>query len=377
MAFDLSTKQKQKLMPMPVLRYTLQVLAMHGDELQDFISNEQIENPVLELPSSPEAGYEVFLTMDILDESSNQDELRLQLRTLPHIPPEQLKLAEEILDYLDESGYISSPIDEIANDLGISKGACHEAVSLIQKLEPAGIGAGSLKECLKLQLEREEKQDHCAMEIVENHLEEIPTGRIILAKYDEKEVQRAISHIKALNPRPGLQKSRNDTIPVRPDLMVVHSEKSEELHVELINQPDVPDISSQYAFYLHACSNEDHRYLNEQIMRARLLRLAIQKRCETLLRIGNAILRHQHGYFCGGRPLAYLTMDMLAEELGYSRSTISRAASGKYLLYKNRVYALSTFFEAKVSSGHSRAHVKSEIKRILHSSAPLLNSTVV
>lgn len=264
--------------------------------------------------------------------------------------PVQVTEAVKYLIYcLDEDGYLRISVEELARTGIYSQEELERAYELLLSLEPAGVGAANLSQCLQLQLQRIHYSGP-AVEIVEYHLEELAQQRYraIAARLGitQGEVRQAQQVIRSLEPRPGIIFAHPHlTQYVRPDVFVVEEDG---VFVVQEKQSDHP-IFRMNPYYLKLLSESDdpavREYLNDKLHQARQFLWAADYRETTLLRVARAVVRCQQGFFRSGpQALKVLHMAEIARELGVHESTISRAVREKYLQCHRGVYPLRYFF---------------------------------
>jgi len=268
----------------------------------------------------------------------------------------QFAAAMLLVESLDGNGWLDESLEEIADSSGCPKAVLEEALKHLQSLEPAGVGARNLRECLMLQLERYYPDESLAMEIVDNHLEAVSRLRYnsIAAKTqaDMQQVKEACELIRSLEPRPGRDFSP-ETRPeyVVPDVMVSRSGNRFEIR---LNERCVPTLGISTYYSALAGKSDDPElksYLKEKLREGRWLLSAIEQRHKTLCSCVACLVRLQEGFFAeGSSGLMPLSLADIAYELGVHESTVSRALKGKYLQCDRGVYPMSYFFSRSFST---------------------------
>ena len=285
---------------------------------------------------------------------------------------EELRLLRLLAASLDEAGYFREPIGELAAAAGVPAPKLAAALSLLQSLEPAGIGARDLGECLALQLKRRGGPAY-AVEIAARGLPLLAEGRDReLARrcgIDEAQVAEARRLIRQMDPRPGdACKRRGETVYLLPDVLV------ERVGDELV--PVLPEgharlrINEQYRELLHGTEDESvRRYLTDKKREAELVLRSVRRRGSTLLRCAEGILRKQRNFFkVGESALRPYSMRELGEEIGLHFSTVSRAVHAKYLQCDRGTYPFTYFFTASAAQGGcdvGSAAAKAILRRII------------
>lgn len=270
------------------------------------------------------------------------------------------RAAQEIIGNLDEDGYLRVPLEEVSLGCGLALDTVKEALQLVQSLDPVGVGARDLKECLLLQLDRLGRREDVEGKIVAQYLEELGKkkwqviARALRVSLDR--VREAADLISTLDPRPGARFSRDEKFRViQADLI---AEKVGERWIAIPNEAVVPRlrISDTYKELL-ASSHSDpsvRQYLREKIRAGRFLIKCLLLREQTLLNVANAIVQHQQEFFeKGAIALRPLTMNQIASEVGIHETTVSRAIAHKYMETPWGMYELKYFFSSgyQISNG--------------------------
>ena len=397
--------QTQKLVMTPKLQQALKLLQAPTLELQQMLKAEMISNPLLEEvdelteepeketsaddfgeenrlerdeaepQEAPESNEEVDWT-EFMQQGSDSSTTRSEERheefvervpvsrpSLDEHLAEQLRYrglgedAEAIGDYLigsiDERGYLTMTIEEVAAELDQPVTLVGEVLSAVQALDPPGIGARDLRECLLLQLRARGHEGSLAWRIVDTHFEDLVRRRQIdiarALKVPVEEVQTALDLIGTLSPVPGNQVSGADAQYVYPDLIV---ERVGEDYVVTLNDRNVPRlrISSAYEHVLKdgaAANGATREYVVTKLNSARWLIQTIEQRRKTMVKVMRAIVVEQRDFFDSGVfHLKPLTLQDIASKIGMHESTVSRVTSGKYVQTPRGVFELKYFFSS-------------------------------
>lgn len=375
----------QKLALSPAMRQSLDCLQLSAPELNEYVQEAALSNPLLdvqpptyyetELPSetpSPERealelrggdswrsvprsfedtpDFTAFLTR----EATLRDHLYEQIGQMKLVDDELLRLCRYLIDCLDERGYLDCPLDELAQELGLPLFTLEQALFAVQLLDPPGVGARSLSECLTLQLAQRRALDPLALAIARDGLELLAAhdleGLAAQLGADIGAVQQAADVILALEPIPARSFAGSEAVGyTAPD--AVFSLAQGKLTVEL-NEHILPRISVNAEYEALLTADPDpavRRYVKEKLADANGLIHGVHTRCDTLLHLITLIAEEQRDYFNGGilRPI---TMQQLAEKMGVSVSTVSRAVQGKSIQFQGRVLPLRSFFTASIRS---------------------------
>ena len=266
-----------------------------------------------------------------------------------------IELAEEIAGYIDDTGYLKTPLADIAMGCDADIEELEKALELIQSFDPPGIGARDLAECLRLQLIRAGKLDSLLEEIISTGLEDIEQNRIpqLAARLGVtlEELNRARAELRKLDPAPAAANGRQGVqVPI--ELEILQLEDGTYL-VRLTREQQIRfGISKRYTDMLNdpLLSKEDREYFKEKLSAAKELLRSLEQRKSTILRLGEVIAEHQKDFLdYGTEHLHSFTMKQAAEILKVNESTVSRAADGKYISTPHGVFPLKFFF----SSGYT------------------------
>jgi RNA polymerase sigma-54 factor len=283
---------------------------------------------------------------------SLQDYLAQQLPFLD-ATPQQLRLIRYLLTHVDEKGYLTGQLDEIGKgyDQPLAPDELEEALRILQKLEPPGVGARSLKECLLLQLTPEMPHRDVVRVLIENHLEDLEHNRLpVIQKrtgFDLHTIQEAIEALKHLNPRPGAQFIADNIPYVVPDIAVERTEAGE-YTVRLLDDwtPSIY-ISRRYLqmYRDKGMSPKDKEYFKRKIQAAHWLMESIEQRRSTLEKVTRAIIQHQRAFLDRGpEHIEPLKMQQIADQVGVHVTTVSRAVDDKWVQTPRGIFPLKRFF---------------------------------
>jgi RNA polymerase sigma-54 factor len=271
---------------------------------------------------------------------------------------EHLKLCEFLIGSLDDRGYMVTPLEEVAHATGATIDQCERALGVVQALEPIGVGARDLRECLLIQLEARGQKDTLVWRLIEGQFDNLVNRRFPeiarQLKCTVEEVQEAADVVATLNPRPGLEVSAEEPKYVVPDLLV---ERVEEDYVVLLNDRNVPRlrISSAYEGVLRekkkseltGSETKTREYIQGKLNSARWLIQTIEQRRRTMIKVMNCIIREQREFFDKGIAfLRPLTLQQVARQIDMHESTVSRVCSGKYVQTPRGVFELKFFFSS-------------------------------
>ena len=317
--------------------------------------------------TSDKASFETFLSAPV----TLPDHLHSQLSVVL-IPDAVREAADSIIGNLDDNGYLTVPLEEIAASGEHTPEDVEAALKAVQSLEPAGVGARDVRECLLLQLESRNGRGGLAWQIVADHLKLLETHQFkelarLLGRPAEH-VQIAVEVILHLDPRPGLRYSGPGARQVEPD---VHISKEGDDYLIQLNDEDLPQLrlNSQYRRMLDRTqepSKDVRNYVKERFASALQLMKNIEQRKQTILRVCQAIVRRQTGFLDQGIDcLRPMMIKDVAEEIGVHPSTVSRAVANKYAHTPQGVFELRYFFSEAVQGPSGSATPLLLLKRMV------------
>ncbi|EOT2912353.1 RNA polymerase factor sigma-54 [Clostridium perfringens] len=388
MDFNLNLTQEQKLIMTQQMQLSIKLLQMSTYDLREYIEKEFSENPVLE--AQYEDTKEVSKEQDRLEykelvkylESDNYgsqsygeydeegispftfiskpesltDYLEGQILELP-IDEYMRSVCSYMVECLDQKGYLDIKKEELMNELDCSEETFNRALIVIQNLEPAGIGARNLKECLEIQLERKGEYDPIVKEIIDNHLDDLADNRYqVIAKdldITPKKAQDYGDLIKTLEPKPSRGFYTGDEVGfIIPDAEI---RKIDGEFFILMKDGVLPMLSVNplYKDILKDSTNDKEatEYVKEKIDKAMFLIKSIEQRKSTLHKVLQKILEKQKDYFeKGEKYLKPMTLKEIAEKLEMHESTISRAIRDKYILTSMGTIKIKDLFVNSISN---------------------------
>ena len=428
LGYGLIIEQSQKLVMTPELIQAIQILQFNTQELESYVQEQLLANPVLEneSPVEPvkaetaelsepveqvelikekekEESIEIVWQEKILEQGYDDisykqyehktesaeysyeqytsaeitlpEHLMLQLQCAPS-KKNCKEIGKYIIESLDDNGYMTLTLEEISSILKTSKENVETVLSVIQTFEPYGVGARDLKECLLIQLKNRGEVKAEVEAVINNYLEDIASNRInVISKelgISNKEVQDIGDLIRSLEPKPGREfATQVSTRYIVPDVLV---EKVDEEYVVTINETSTPrlTISPYYQRLMHE-SGEDptlNSFLSGRFNSAVWLIKSIEQRKHTIYNVVKAVVAHQKDFFdSGNKHLKTLTLKQIAEDVGIHESTVSRSINGKYMQTPRGVFEIKFFFKSGVADekgiGISSSSIKTFIKEII------------
>ncbi len=363
--FSQQQKQTQKLAMTQKLQQSIQVLQFSTEELTQFIENQALENPLLDVIqpnytsnySKPRTstGTEMTRLNQIPDTTISLFEHLIDQIHLNYRDTYLRTLVLYLVEYIDLNGYLTISLDEAVEQTGGTPIQLLDALTLIQQLEPVGVGARNLQECLMLQTER----DNCAPEIAYLILEEYFT-ELVERKWESiakklvislTDIQKVFDYIQTLTPTPGAVFGSTEGLYIIPDLTV--RVDGQQVTV-LSNRSGMPEIKFQQNYFEQMTQSGDSEvlnYLKEKQQAFEWLKKTVEQRGDTIYNVGKAIVERQQEFFLNKEhPIKPLILKDISEELAIHESTVSRAVNGKYLETDFGVFELKHFFSQKLAS---------------------------
>ena len=292
-----------------------------------------------------------------------------------------------LLEALDEKGYLTDSTTFIADRFDAEEETVEDLIGFLQGLEPAGVAARSLSECLQIQLAQKGILNDDLKEITENHLELLAKNKIaaLSAKLGQPAalVSKYCALIRTLDPKPGSRfYHQEETQYIIPDVYVTAKENSFEIS---LSRDGAPSVSVNGYYQKLSKSTDDaevKEYLDRKISQTEWVRQCILQRQTTMTKVSEEIVRHQQQFFeKGPEHMQPLKMSEVAEAIEMHESTVSRAIDKKYLQCAWGVFPMSDFFQRKATARDSRAaamteqsftsdHVKQALKEIIATESP-------
>lgn len=405
MDLKLNISQKQKLILTQTMKQSINILQMSAYELREYIDKKIEENPMLEgeldfveskekidnsqlykyLEDMYSENYnyqynnehKVSVFNFIADKKSLKDYLYEQLGEARR-DIKIKKIVSYMIEALDSRGYLENTLEEICNDLEVDKEVGKNALEILQSLEPCGIGARDIKECLLIQLKNKGILDEIIKEIILKYLDGIADCKYNYIskelKITPKEVQSYGDIIKSLEPKPSRGYYTGEEIKfIIPDAYIV--KMGDEYNI-LINKDIIPNITINNLYkqeILERKNKKEVEYIKEKVNDAISLINDIEQRNNTILKLLECIVKRQKAYFEKGQEyLKPMTLRDLADEMGLHESTVSRAIKDKYILTSRGTIKIKDLFcKGIISSGINEEDVsintiKNKIKKLIN-----------
>lgn len=396
LGYGLSLEQTQKLIMTPELRQAITILQLSALDLSTYVEEQLLENPLLEnleesvdpkVEAEPPVAEESLgidkWEVDWQDYFHDQDENRVRQErvitedkqrfdpfiaaapTLQEHLLEQLHvqrvscsldIAEYIVGNLNDKGYLTLSLEDIVREMNVSSAEAAKALAIVQSLDPLGVGARDLAECLALQLPT---LPNCPPELPDflKHLEDLAAGRLQriaqALKISLGRVQELADLVRKLDPKPGLRFSGPGEVRyIVPDVVI---EEIEGEFIILVNDITVPRLGVNKA-YRDALTQEEgtdtRKFVEQKLNAAAWLIRSIEQRRLTLYKVADAIVKWQTEFLRNGiRYLKPLTLRDIAEEIGVHESTVSRATAHKYVQTPRGIFEFKFFFANSMGRG--------------------------
>ncbi|RLK62907.1 RNA polymerase sigma-54 factor [Atopobacter sp. AH10] len=381
-------QQKQQLKLSADLTQAIELLQYNVMDLKDFLTDKSLDNPFLQVENTHflESSYDSSYLSD-QHQAMIQNIPDKGFTTLKSYLTQQAKLNYRdtpirdkvffLIDQLDDSGRLHFDIKAYCSQEREDPTLYQDALALLQELDPAGVGAKDLKECLELQINRDPYAPKSALTLLSLPSEQLQKDHLIKITENTglelEEVQSALSYLQQLDPYPGHQIQKEATQFTYPDLTIHVQGNTLEWQ---INQDILPKIKFDLTSFnqiKQACDQDTLVYLNKQAKDFDWLIQALSKREATLGRLAQALIHFQAPFFLKQQsyPLG-LNMKDLANYIDVHESTVSRIVQGKYLQFNGRNFPLKYFFPQKLAhtEGVSIDEVKAMIKDLITKENP-------
>jgi len=288
---------------------------------------------------------------------------------------EDLTIAVQLIDMIDDAGYFTGQTFEVGQRLGVPLYHVERVLGVIQGFDPTGVGARSLAECLALQAKEADRYDPCMARLIDN-LDLLARGALPqlrrICGVDEEDMADMIRELRDYDPKPGLRFGGETAAAVSPDLFVARTRGGWAIE---LNSATLPRLLVNRSYYIELSSGAQDKtskaWLTECLATANWLVKALDQRARTILKVAQEIVKQQEGFFLHGvEHLRPLTLKTVADAIGMHESTVSRVTSNKYLMCERGLYELKYFFTSGVQAADggdavSAEAVKSQIGRLI------------
>lgn len=387
MRLSVEQNQVQSQIASQQMQQALFLLSKSAWELNEYVREQALENPVLEvqepewqerdlLPDAAGYGRESY---EKAAPETLAEKLLGQL-DLKKLGEKELRAAKEIIGALDSRGYFTESLADIARLYELSSTQANHALAAVQSLDPAGVGARSLSECLCLQLERMGEKEEAPYRIARDYLEELAredyTGIAFALGIPTAKSRAYCALLRSL--RPGVSNIPQEEAAqyVYPEILV--EQEGDALRVILDERKIIrPFVSDAYASY--DLDSEAKTYLRERRAMAKRIVQSVELWKTMLRRVAEKIIMTQRGFFLTGEPLRPLKMADVAQEIDVHPSTVSRAVAGKYLMCEEGIFPLKSFFSRSISKGEKKVsgdYIRRSIREMLAQEPALTDRAV-
>ncbi len=321
---------------------------------------------------------------EFADESGQtlREHLLWQLE-MEQFSPREVVIGEAIIDSINDDGYLTADLEEIAASLdeesGILESEIERTLTKIQRLDPVGVGARSISECIILQLSQLEWKTpglQLAISIASDHLDLVASrdyGELRRGlRTTEDDLHEALALVRGCNPKPGLAVSPPSAEYVIPDVFVRKIDNRWQVEISPTGVPRL-SVNQQYARLLRGSS--EHAVLKSQLQEARWLIRSLEIRNETLLKVATSIVARQTEFLeHGDESMKPMVLRDIAEEIAMHESTISRVTTNKYMHTPRGVFEFKYFFSSHLSSvsgeDQSSTSVRAKIRKLIGAENP-------
>jgi RNA polymerase sigma-54 factor len=382
----LELKQTQKLLPVLTqqLQQAIKLLQLSQLELREAIEQELEENPILEVeekepaeePAEEKREIEEMLERftpseeyssgredkeypdyeNIVKKTYNlRDYLRWQAG-LSDFDPYERVVSEWIIGNIDDNGYLAYPMEEIAAVSDYSVGDLERVLKKVQKLDPPGVGARDLRECILIQYEGAHEGDPFFEEVVRAHFDLLEKNNVKqlmkVTGYPPEVIKRVIEKVKSFDPKPGRNFGDEQVSYVVPDVYVVKGEDGFEV---VLNDDDVPELRmNRYYMELYVgrqVNGEARKYIKNKMKQAEWFIKSIRQRQRTLYLVAKSIITFQAEFLEHGlRRLRPLILKDVAQDINVHESTVSRVTTNKYMSTPFGVFEMKFFFPTGIGN---------------------------
>ena len=278
-------------------------------------------------------------------------------------------IAEQIVDQIDQTGYLTESLDSIAERLGVPLKRCEIALEVVHGFSPTGVGARNLAECLKLQLIEQDRFDPAMAALIGN-LDLLAKREFAMLRkvcgVDEEDLADMIAEIRRLDPKPGLIFGSTPSEPVTPDVFV-RSTPDGGWQVEL-NSDALPRVVANKSFYAKISKKDGEKevrsFVDEAWANANWIVRSLEQRARTILKVASEIVRQQDAFFTYGvAHLRPLNLKTIADAVSLHESTISRVTANKFMATPRGLFEMKYFFTTAIASSDGGAALSSEAVR--------------
>ncbi|KEZ48685.1 RNA polymerase factor sigma-54 [Metabacillus indicus] len=389
MKAGLFQEQSLKLNMTQELKQAITLLQYSSMELASYIEDLTLENPLIDVKDKPDSGVLYHTSAlktanaskkgDLLENAASrtatlQQHLESQLLGMK-MQPQEKKALHILIHALDPNGYIEEDLQVLAERFSISEDELQIQLENLQKLDPAGVGARNLQECIYLQLLRLPERNQTAELIIRDYFylfaEKSWKELAKKTKLELKEIQNVQDFIQKLHPRPGLAFHHAHDSYIVPELIVKKIGGEWQVMYNEESSPKIGVNSSYEAAFSSTVDADVKQYLSSKLNQCKWLMKTLNQRKATMLKVMHEILRRQTDFFeKGGHFLKPLTLKAVADVIDVHESTVSRTVREKYVQTPHGLYELKFFFSnglEQTSQDITSSAVKSLIQKMIES----------
>jgi RNA polymerase sigma-54 factor len=293
----------------------------------------------------------------------------------PAVPSDDMFIAAHLIDQIDEAGYLSASLLDIAGRLGVPLARVEGVLGIVQTFDPTGVGARDLAECLTLQAKEADRYDPCMARLIE-HLDLLARGELTrlkrICQVDDEDMADMIRELRGYDPKPGCRYGGEPAQAVVPDLFVAKTKTGWGIE---INSATLPRVLVNRSYYTELAGGQQDKaskaWLSDCLASANWLVKALDQRQRTIIKVATEIVKQQEAFFLRGvAHLKPLTLRQVADAIEMHESTVSRVTSNKYVSCARGLYELKYFFTSAIQAADggdavSAQAVKSAIRALI------------
>ena len=380
-------QQTIKLSMTQELSQAIELLQYSAQELSEFLEEKALENPLLQIESfkvqsmdprydtvkkarkSSQVDRQNWLEQISKEETSIADYLYAQIDFCFY--DKRIKgILEFLINSLNENGYLHMETEEVTRILSVSQQDVEQAIHIIQGLEPAGIGARNLQECLQLQIKRSDEKNELADVIISEYF-------ILFAEKKWKQIaqqlgvsmkaiQDVFDYVQSLNPRPASDFYSEQATYITPDIIIKREGKEFTVSIFDVALPNIQFNQNYFQRFQSLGDQKVNQYLQEKQRDFQWIMRSINQRKETISKVALKIIEKQPDYFIYGPDhLKPMTMKEISDELGIHESTVSRAVREKYAQTPYGTVELRTFFSSNIRTTSNEDTSSIQVKNVI------------
>lgn len=381
MKLVLQQKQQLNLVMTTELRQAIALLQHSTQDLYEYLKEQEQENPLIELVEKSDAynrpknktiqsNEDYVNPLDfVANKERDMREILMEQVSFKQLSEENKAQLNYLILNLDSHGYLSFDEKELTEQLDIDESTYEYLISILQSLEPVGVGARNLSDSLRIQLDYYYPDELLAKTLVNSYLSELANKQWqAISKAENvslKEIDKAFEIIKTLNPRPVTNDEDSEVTFVTPDIIVEYDQEIKSFTIKL-NDHYIPDIR-----FNHSYTNEDRQlndYVQTQFKKYQWLKNSIEQRRSTIIKIINVLLKKQSDFFNNGlKGLKPLTLKEVANLIDMHESTVSRATDNKIIQTALGTFELKSLFSTRMQTTTGEDTSQTQVKSVLES----------